>query len=86
MPNAASTTFRPAARVRPAPRHGRAGRTETARLLAAAGLLASGVELHAAARRVGVGRSRLRRKLAHDRRLKEAVARLGGRTSDTISG
>jgi hypothetical protein len=59
-----------------APRRRRAARTETARLRAAARLLASGADLRDAARRGGMGPSRLARKVAYDRRLRAALERL----------
>jgi hypothetical protein len=71
MPNAASPPVLTASRNR---RH--RDRTEAARLRLAVRLLAAGVDLHVVARRVGIGRCRLRRKIAQDPRLREALRRL----------
>jgi hypothetical protein len=71
MPNAASPPVLTASRSRR-----QRGRTEAARLRLAVRLLAAGVDLHVVARRVGIGRCRLRRKIAQDPRLREALRRL----------
>jgi hypothetical protein len=71
MPNAASPPVLSASRNRR-----QRGRTEAVRLRLAVRLLAAGVDLHVVARRVGIGRCRLRRKIAQDPKLREMSRRL----------
>jgi hypothetical protein len=71
MPNAARPPVLAVARSRR-----QRGRTEAARLRLAVRLLAAGLDLRAVARRVGIARCRLRRKIAQDPRLCELLRRL----------
>lgn len=71
MPNAASPPVLTASKIR---RH--RGRTEAVRLRLAVRLLAMGVDLHVVARRVGIGRCRLRRKITQDAKLRATLRRL----------